>query len=97
MSTATIRIGNVMPNQIGEGRFARSNSRAIAPKQSTGKVFTTRHSHEEWMQRIEDTWRGQLETLQQCMCELLVKNQRLRIAPRAVDEPKRGYRDASNF
>jgi hypothetical protein len=32
------------------------------------------------MQSIDETWQGHLETLQQYVCELLAKNQQLRMA-----------------
>ena len=40
------------------------------------------------MQRIEEAWQGHLETLQQYMCELLLANQQLRMALKAVNEPE---------
>ncbi len=36
--------------------------------------------HEHWEQDVEDTWVGNLESLQRCIYELLIKNQELRMA-----------------
>jgi hypothetical protein len=97
MSTVTIRIGNVMASQMRQEHFAHSNSGAIALKQATERVLTERHAHEEWMRRIEEAWQGHLATLQQCVCELLLKNQQLRMALKAANEPEQGYENAGNL
>lgn len=85
MTTVTIRIGDVMAIQRRREHFAQTNSGAITPEQSTERAFIERHGHEEWKQRIEASWQGHLETLQQCVCELLLKNQQLRMALMAAN------------
>jgi hypothetical protein len=46
--------------------------------------------HEEWTRGLEEDWQSHLETLQKCVCELLLKNQQLRMALTA-NEPERGH------
>jgi len=75
MTTATIRIGNVMASQMRQEHFAQSNFGTIALKQTTERALPGRHAHEEWMRSLEEAWQGHLETLQQCVCKLLRKSQ----------------------
>jgi hypothetical protein len=97
MTTVTIRIGDVVATQRRQEHFAQTNSGVIAPEQSTERALIERHGHEEWTQRIEEAWQGHLAALQQYVCELLLRNQQLRMALVAVDEPERGREDASNL
>jgi len=97
MTTATIRIGGVAASQMGREHFAQTNSGAFALQQSRETTLAEAHGHEEWMQRIEEAWQGHLETLQQCVCELLLKNQQLRMELTAADKSGRGYQDARNL
>lgn len=52
------------------------------------------HGHEVWKQRLEEDWQDHLETLQRYVCELLIKNQKLRMALMVAGEPERGYGNA---
>jgi hypothetical protein len=97
MTTAAIRIGEVMATQRRQGHFAQTNSEAIATEQNTDRAHIERHGHEEWTQRIDEAWQGHLEILQQCLCELLLKNQQLRMALIAENGPERKHRDASSL
>lgn len=97
MSIATVRIGKVMATQSRPGHFAQSKSGVIAPKQSTEGALPERHAHQEWMQRIENTWQGHLDSLQQCICGLFVASQRLRTSPCGINRPKWEQKDAGNF
>jgi len=47
-------------------------------------VSAQRVRDEQWERRIEEDWQGHLETLRQCICELLIKNQHLRMG---ADKP----------
>lgn len=96
MSTATVRIGDAMATRMRQEHFAPSNSGALPLKQCTGRALTENRAHEEWMLRMEEAWQGHLETLQQYVRELVIKNQP-GIAPSAVNGPKREYKDAGNF
>ncbi len=93
MTTVTIRIGDVMAIQRRQEHFAQMNSGVIAPE----RALIERHGHEEWTQRIEAAWQGHLETLQQYVCELLLKNQQLRMALMEANEPEPGRGDAGNL
>jgi hypothetical protein len=43
--------------------------------------------NEQWERRIEEDWQGHLETLRQCICELLIGNRRLRMKRMETDQP----------
>jgi hypothetical protein len=97
MKTVVIRIGDVMATQKRGEHFTQStqaNSGVISPEHCAKRASAERHGHEEWKQRTETDWQRHLETLQQCVCELLLKNQQLRMSLMAADERERGYRDA---
>ena len=97
MTTATIGVGDVEASQRRQEHFAQTNSEAVTPEQNTERAHIESRGHEEWAQRIEEAWQGHIETLQQYLCELLVKNQQLRMALMAANEPERGHRDARNL
>jgi hypothetical protein len=97
MASATIRVGDVIGTQRRQGPFARTNPGVIDDEQRTGKAHFERHGHEEWKRGIEGAWQGHLETLQQCVCELLHKNQKLRMALAAAGEREKFHGDAGNF
>ena len=97
MTTATISLGNVTATQRRQEHFAQTSSGTIAYEQRPERALIERHGHEEWKQRLDEAWQGHLETLQQCVCELLVKNQRLRMAMMSADEPGQGPTDAGSI
>jgi len=39
---------------------------------------------QKWHQELEQEWQGRLSDLQQCICELLIKNQQLRESLRST-------------
>ena len=43
------------------------------------RASTKRFRNEQWKRRIEEDWQGHLETLRQCICELLIGNQHTRM------------------
>jgi hypothetical protein len=97
MKTVVIRIGDVMASQKRGEHFTQTtqaNSGVILPEHGTKRALSERHGHEEWKQKSEADWQRHLEILQQCVCELLLKNQQLRMSLMAADERERGYRDA---
>lgn len=94
MTTVTIRLGDLIAARRRQEQFSQTNSTNIAYEQRPGRALIERHGHEEWKQRIDETWQGHLETLQQYVCELLAKNQQLRMALMSANEPERGHRDA---
>ena len=78
-----------------EQHFARATSRVISLEQRMKTALIERRGHEEWKRGLEEDWQSHLETLQKCVCELLRKNQQLRVALTA-NEPERGHGDAIN-
>jgi hypothetical protein len=100
MKTAIARIGDVMATQKHGGHFTQitqTSPGGISPEQRAKRALSERRGREEWKQRIEEDWQSQFERLQQCVCELLLKNRQLRMALMAADERDRIYRDAVNL
>lgn len=76
------------------GQFAQTHSGIISPEDGAKRALMERAGHEEWKQRLDQDWQSHLETLQKYVCELLIKNQKLRTALSSANEPRRDYRDA---
>lgn len=89
MATVTIRKGDSMGALNQQEHFAQTHSRIISPGESAKKVLIDRAGHEEWKQRLDEDWQSHLETLQKYVCELLIKNQKLRTALSSANEPSR--------
>ena len=89
MTTATIRFGDMAASHKAQEHFAHTSSGTIVKKQDTERTLAERRGHEEWTQGIEQAWQGHLDTLQECVCQLLVKNQQLRMALTTADGPQR--------
>jgi hypothetical protein len=53
------------------------------------RTSTKRFRNEQWERRIEKDWQGNLETLRQCICEILIGNQHLRMGLMEADKPNR--------
>jgi len=65
----------------------------IAPSTRRSKRASTgRVRDEQWERRIEKDWQGHLETLQQCVRELLIKNQHIRMELMETDKPSQQWR-----
>jgi len=94
MTTVTIRRGDVMAARNHREHLAQTHSGIISPDESAKRALTERAGHEEWKQRLDEDWQSHLETLQKYVCELLIKNQKLRTALSSAYEPRRDYRDA---
>lgn len=94
MATVTVRVGDAIANRRRQEYCAQTNSGAIATEQRREGALIERHGHEEWKQRIEKAWQGHLDNLQQYVCELLLKNQQLRMAPMASNESERVHGDS---
>ena len=45
--------------------------------------------NKQWERRIEEDWQGHLEILRQCICELLIGHEHLRMEPMEADRPSR--------
>jgi hypothetical protein len=69
---------------------AQTHAEVVVPLEQRSKSPSTeRARHEQWERRIEEDWQMHLETLQQCICELLIKNQRLRMELMVAADTKR--------
>jgi hypothetical protein len=79
-----------MATQKREQHFARMTPRVISFEQRMKMALIERRGHEEWKRGLEEDWQSHLETLQKCVCELLLKNQQLRMALTA-NEPEREH------
>ena len=49
------------------------------------RASTVRARNEQWERRIEEDWQGHLETLRQCISELLIVNRHPRMEPMKAD------------
>jgi hypothetical protein len=74
MRAATIRIGDPIAPQRQQ-HFGQADSGTIAREQNRGRSIIKNSGHREWAQRIDEAWQGHVETLHQCVRELLVMNQ----------------------
>lgn len=91
MTTVFIRIGDVMTSHQCQEPFAQLPAGTVAREQRSKSASTERQWSEQWRLRIEEDSQHRLEALQQCVCELLIRNQQLRMALSATIEPKRYY------
>lgn len=93
MRTVTTSKGDVKADQSRQEHFAQAHSGATSSERKSHGALIERDGHEEWKQRLDENWQSHLETLQKYVCELLIKNQKLRTALLSTSEPRRGYRD----
>lgn len=96
MTSLNIRIGDVMATHPLQDRFAQARAGNLAPDQGSISASTERQLDERWEKRNEEDWQDRLETLQKCVCELLIKNQKLRMELSATIEPERACRNPMN-
>jgi hypothetical protein len=87
-------IGDAMATQKRQEQSAQAPAGVIFAQQSSNGELSEMQGHEVWKQRLEEDWQDHLETLQRYVCELLIKNQKLRMALRVAGEPQRGYGNA---
>ena len=86
-----------MAAQKRQKYFAQAHSGIVSPEESAKRALIEGAGHEEWKQRLDEDWQSHLETLQKYVCELLIKNQKLRIALSSANEQSRDHRDAINL
>jgi hypothetical protein len=100
MKTLIVRIGDATAAEKHGGHFGQitqTNSGAILPGRGAKMAQDERHGQEAWRQRMEEDWQRHFERLQQYVCDLLLKNQQLRMALMAADERERVYRKSVNL
>jgi hypothetical protein len=76
--------------------ITQTNSGVISLEPGAKGAPSERRRHEEWEQRAEEDWQSHFERLQQCVCDLLLNNQQLKMALMTADERDRVYREAVN-
>ena len=94
MRTAAAYIGDAMATQKRQEQSAHALPGVTFAQQYSKEELFEVHGHEVWKQRLEEDWQDHLETLQRYVCELLIKNQKLRMALIVAGEPQRGYGNA---
>jgi hypothetical protein len=80
MTTMTICIGGVMAAQQYQEPFVQAHAGAIEPVQRLRGASVAGLRHEQPDQGPEEEWHERFRSLQRCICELLIKNQQLRMA-----------------
>ena len=55
------------------------------PAKRSKRASTVRSRNEQWGKRLEEDWQGHLETLRQCISELLIGNRHPRMEPMKAD------------
>jgi len=93
LTIVTIGVGDVMADHNRLEQFAQAAQRDNSLDERSKRTLDEKPRHEEWTQRLDEDWQDHLETLQKYVCELLVKNQRLRMALKAINQPERGHAD----
>jgi hypothetical protein len=79
MTMMTICIGDVMSTEQRQKPFGKATVGSITPLQRLASRVTAGPQHEEPTRGPEE-WEDHSRSLQQWVCELLVKNQELRMA-----------------
>jgi hypothetical protein len=67
-----------MAAQIRHDAFTQPRSRIIDPSHSLASASAAGLRQQKWRQEQEKEWDRHLQKLQQCICDLLIKNQQLR-------------------
>jgi hypothetical protein len=90
MITMTICIGDVMAAQQRQEPFTQAPAGPIAPVQRLTGAPVEGLRHEQPGQGLEEEWQDRLRSLQQLICELLIKNQQLRMSLELAKAPEPG-------
>jgi hypothetical protein len=71
-------LGDVMAAQLRQDALTQSRRGDIELAQHLVSACAAAWQQQRWHQEQEKEWEGHLKSLQQCICELLIKNQNLR-------------------
>jgi hypothetical protein len=75
-----------MATHQNQAAAAQSHTEGIGlPAKRSKRASTVRSRNEQWERRIEEDWQGHLETLRQCISELLIVNRHPRMEPMKAD------------
>lgn len=78
MRIMTIDSGDVMADQQRQNPMTQSPLGSVESVQSMRSESAAGWQQQKWRQEQERAWEVHLRDLQQCICELLIKNQKLR-------------------
>jgi hypothetical protein len=89
MTPMTRDLGDVMAAQLRQDFLTESRPRNI--ERAKNLISTSAEwQQQKWHQQQERQWEGRLNDLQQCIGELLIKNQRLRESEGSTAKVVRG-------
>ena len=79
-----------MAAQLRQTVLAQSPPRNIERAKNLISTSAAVWQQQKWYQQQERQWEGRLNDLQQCICELLIKNQQLRESQGSTEKVVRG-------
>ncbi len=97
MTAMTIRIAGAMATQQRQEPFTACSARTGSLEHGSTGSSAEMQRHEHWETRSDEERQGHIESLQQYVCELLIKNQQLRMALMTTIDPERRKHDVSNI
>ena len=83
-----------MTDQLRQETPSESSPRDVEPNWASTSAPAARWRQQKWQQEQEKQWECHLSNLQQCVCELLIKNQQLRESLKSARN--RQYQDFEN-
>ena len=97
MTTMTICIGDVVAAQQRQHPFAQTLAGPLAPVERVTSATVQGSRAEQPEKAADEEWRERLKSLQQLICELLIKNQQLRSVLESAKGPEREDRIGANL
>lgn len=97
MTAITIRIAGAMATHQRHEPFTASSVRTGSLEHGSTGSSAELQRNDHWETRNDAERQGHIESLQQYVCELLIKNQQLRMALMATIDPERRKHDVGNI
>lgn len=97
MTAITIRIAGAVVTEQRQEPFTACTARIGSLEHGSSGSSAEVQRREHWEARSDEERQGRIESLQQYVCELLIKNQQLRMALMATIDPERRMHDAGNI
>lgn len=97
MTAITIRIAGTIATQQRQEPFTACSARTRSLEHGAIGSSGEMQRHEHWEARSDEERQGRIESLQQYVCELLIKNQQLRMALMATIDSERRKHDVGNI
>lgn len=82
-----------MADQLWQDPLTQWSSDVMQPSQRLTGACTSAWQRQKWHLEQERQWEGHLRDLQQCICELLIKNQQLRGSLMSPTNQRREFAD----